>query len=150
MEVPLNQTAKCCYSIFTYLYLDEVILEMVSQFSGNDQDIICAQGNIILVQSRWTLFVSYHYDVGLDPLKAEMAIYTKFVNDPKQHSGSQLTAADVIKPFYKNDLLNLLPVLNKIVAIFTSISVTSYSVEYLFRGIKQMKTYWRIITVAQT
>jgi len=46
---PLLQTAKDYYRINTYYRsLDKVICEIKSRFDGNDQDILCALGEIVL------------------------------------------------------------------------------------------------------
>ena len=83
MEVPLDQTAKDRHRISTYYSsLDKVIVEMESRFNGNDQDILCALCYIVLnpdASDEHYQLVASHYGVDLDLLKAEKAIYTKFV-----------------------------------------------------------------------
>ena len=59
--------------------------------------------------------VASHYGIDRDLLKAEKAIYTKFVTDHTHPSGSQATAAGVVETVYKNDLHGVLPVFKKII-----------------------------------
>ena len=78
-EVPLNLTVKVYHRISTYYSsLDKVIVEMQSRFAGNDQEILCALGHVILhldASDEHYQVVSSHYGVDLDILKAEKNLH---------------------------------------------------------------------------
>ena len=152
-DVQLDQTAKDCHRISTYyLGLDKVIGEMDSRFSGNDQDILCALGSCILnsdASDEHCEKVASQYGVDHNLLKAEKAIYSKFLTDHTPIKGSQATAADVVSTLYNNDLHVVLPVFNQVANILATTPATSCSAERSFSALRRMKTYLRS-TMGQT
>ena len=136
-DVPLNLTVKVYHRISTYYSsLDKVIVEMQSRFAGNDQEILCALGHVILHLDASYEVVSSHCGVDLDILKAEKQIYTKFVTDHTHQSEAHATASGIVESLYKNDLHGVLPVFNRVAGILAAIPVTSCSAELSFSSLR--------------
>lgn len=146
-EVPLNLSAKVGHRISTfYPSLDRVIAVIESRFAGNDQDILCALGHVILdrdmpIQDEFYQVVSSHYSLDLDILKAEKQIYLNFVKN-RTHQ-QETTASGIVQNLYQNDLHGVLPVFNRVASILAAIPVSSCSAERSFSSLRRMKTYLR-------
>ena len=124
---------------------------MKSRFAGNDQNILCALGNVVLnsnATDEHYQLVASHYKLNSDLLKTEKEMYTKFVTD-HTHISRDITASDIVESLYKNDLHNMLPIFNKVASVLASIPVTSCSAERSFSGLRRIKNYLRN-TMGQT
>jgi len=138
------QTAKDHYRIATYFAgIDKVLAEMKSRFDGNDQDLLCSLGNVVLnpnAPEEDCERVASHYRVDSALLNAEKTIFMKFVVD----SGFEMkSAASIAQKMYENDLHEVLPVYYKVVSILATIPATSCSAERSFSSLRRTKTYLR-------
>ena len=127
-----------------YRSLDYVIGEMKSRFSKNDQEILCALGDVVLSKtpSRNSYeHVAEFYKVDQESLAAEKSMYE---NSITEDADSQTrTAVQVVKSMFECGLNDLLPVLYEASTILASIPATSASAERSFSGLRRVKTYLR-------
>ena len=125
--------------------LDKVLAEIEAQFGGNDQDVLCALGDITLSDSpaiRSFNLVSSYYSLDRDLLQADQRLFCQFKKahlEPK----SLKTAADVIETLHANRLFEMVPEFSKVVSILAVIPATSCSAERSFSGLRRLKTYLR-------
>ena len=123
--------------------LDKVLAEMKARFGGNDQDVLCALGDIILSDSpaiRSFILVSSYYSLDRALLQADQCLFCQFKKahlEPK----SLKKAADVIEALHSNRLFEMVPEFSKVVSILTVIPATSCSAERSFSGLRRLKTY---------
>ncbi|CAH3178910.1 unnamed protein product [Porites lobata] len=125
--------------------LDKVLAEIEARFGGNDQDVLCALGDITLSDSpaiRSFNLVSSYYSLDRDLLQADQRLFCQFKKahlEPK----SLKTAADVIETLHANRLFEMVPEFSKVVSILAVIPATSCSAERSFSGLRRLKTYLR-------
>ena len=124
--------------------LDKVLAEIEARFGGNDQDVLCALGDITLSDSpaiRSFNLVSSYYSLDRDLLQADQRLFCQFKKahlEPK----SLKTAADV-ETLHANRLFEVVPEFSKVVSILAVIPATSCSAERSFSGFRRLKTYLR-------
>ncbi|CAH3154911.1 unnamed protein product, partial [Porites evermanni] len=122
--------------------LDKVLAEIEARFGGNDQDVLCALGDITLSDSpaiRSFNLVSSYYSLDRDLLQADQRLFCQFKKahlEPK----SLKTAADVIETLHANRLFEMVPEFSKVVSILAVIPATSCSAERSFSGLRRLKT----------
>jgi hypothetical protein len=118
---------------------------MKSRFDNNDQEILCALGDVVLNDSP--LENSFHvvaefYNVNRDLLEEYMC-----QNSIMDESNPRAkTAADVVDKMFQDGLCDLLPLLYEAETILASILATSCTAERSFRrfsGLRSVKTYLR-------
>ncbi|XP_068739132.1 zinc finger MYM-type protein 1-like [Montipora capricornis] len=125
--------------------LDKVLAEIEARFGGNDQDVLCALGDITLSDSpaiRSFNLVSSYYSLDRDLLQADQRLFCQFKKahlEPK----SLKTAADVIETLHANRLFEMVPEFSKVVSILAVIPATSCSAERSFSRLRRLKTYLR-------
>lgn len=133
-----------------YQCFDKVLGEMKSRFEGNDEDVLCALGDIVLNSSPLDNSfkkVADFYNLDRDLLQVEKSTYENSVStygdeDSNPRSRAK-TVADVVYNMYTDGLNELLPVLYEAATILASIPATSCSAERSFSGLRRMKTYLR-------
>ena len=125
--------------------LDKVLAEIEARFGGNDQDVLCALGDITLSDSpaiRSFNLVSSYYSLDRDLLQADQRLFCQFKKahlEPK----SLKNAADVIETLHASRLFEMVPEFSKVVSILAVIPATSCSAERSFSGLQRLKTYLR-------
>lgn len=122
--------------------LDKVVAEIENWFSGNDQDVLCALGDITLSDSpaseSFDLVASY-YNLDKELLQADQRLFNRF---KKAHVEKSIkTAAEVIDVLHENSLNEMTPEFSKVVSILAVIPATSCLAEWSFSGLRQLKTY---------
>ena len=128
-------------TIFTSL--DKVLAEIENRFSGNDQDVLCALGDVTLSDSpasdSFDLVAGYYnFD---KELQADQRLFNRF---KKTHIEKSIkTAAGFIDVLHENSLYEITPEFSKVASILAVIPTTSCSAERSFSGIRQFKTYLR-------
>ena len=142
--VPLTLTAKSHYrvSIF-YLALDKVIAELESRFVGNDQDVLCGLGDLVM-NSAPSLnnfdLVAKYYGLDKDILFAEHEIYKNYKSDNNIQCSN---ATDVLSNLHDHHLIDFVPEFAQVVKILCAIPATSCSAERSFSALRRIKTYLR-------
>ncbi|XP_028406786.1 zinc finger MYM-type protein 1-like [Dendronephthya gigantea] len=129
-----------------YRSLDSVIGEMKSRFSKNDQEILCALGDVVLSKtpSRNSFeLVAEFYKVDQEILAVEKSMYENSVTEDSDPDTQPRTAVQVVKSMFECGLNDLLPVLYEVSTILASIPATSASAERSFSGLRRVKTYLR-------
>ena len=125
--------------------LDKVLAEIEVWFGGNDQDVLCALGDITLSDSPAISslnLVSSYYSIDRDLLQADQRLFCQFKKahlEPK----SLKTAADVIETLHANHLFEMILEFSKLASILAVVPATSCSAERSFSGIRRLKTYLR-------
>lgn len=134
-----------------YRCFDRVLREMNSRFEGNDEDVLCALGDIVLNSSPLNDSfekVSDFYGLDRDLLEVEKSTFENSISpdeDPNPRARVK-TATDVVYKMYTDGLNELLPVIYEAATILASIPATSCSAERSFSGLRRMKTYLRSTT----
>ena len=137
-----QQTAKHHYRITVYYTsIDKVVSELHSRFEGNDQEVLCAFGEIIFSRSpsiNNIQTVSNFYGVDSEMLSSEKSIFENYDSrDPCQRKN----AAVMVKTMHQNDLHDILPVLYKVASILATIPATLCSAERSFSALCHIKTF---------
>ena len=142
-----QQKAKDHFRITVYYTsIDKVVSELQSRFDGNDQEVLCALGEIVFCRSpsiNNIQTVSNFYGVDSEMLSSEKLIFENYdCGDPCQREN----AAVMVKTMHQNGLHDILPVLYKVASILATIPATSCSAERSFSGIsalRRIKTFLR-------
>ncbi|RMX59097.1 hypothetical protein pdam_00009760 [Pocillopora damicornis] len=138
-----QQTAKDHFRITVYTSIDKVVSELQSRFEGNDQEVLCALGEIVFIHSpsiNNIQTVSNFYGVDSEMLSGEKSIFENYdCGDPCQRKN----AAVMVKTMHQNGLHDILPVLYKVASILAAISATSCSAERSFSARRCIKTFLR-------
>ena len=129
-------------TIFTSL--DKVLAKIENRFSGNDQDVLYALGDVTLSDSPASDsfdLVACYYNLDKELLQADQRLFNRF---KKTHIEKSIkTVADVIDVLHENGLYEITPDFSKVVSILAVIPATSCSVEHSFSGLGRLKTYFR-------
>ena len=139
-----QQTAKDHFRITVYYTsIDKVVSELQSRFEGNDQEVLCALGEIVFSHSpsiNNIQTVSNFYGVDSEMLSSEKSIFENYdCGDPCQRKN----AAVMVKTMHQNGLHDILPVLYKVASILATIPATLCSAERSFRALRRIKTFLR-------
>lgn len=126
------------------LILKPVKPQQLCMVFRNEQDILCALGDIVLSRSTdknsYTI-VSNHYSIDADLLVCEKNLFTQFLND-RQSDDSEVTSPDgVVRLMHRYDLNTVLPVFWNVACILAAIPATSCSAERALSGLRRLKTY---------
>ena len=139
---------KNYYRINTfYRCLDKVLGEMNSRFGGNDQDMLCALGDVVLNESPSDdsfEVVSDFYGVDRDLLEMKKSMHENSIDVVEDSNPRVKTAIDIVNRMFQGGLNELLPVLYETATILASIPATSCSTERSFSELRRMKTYLRL------
>ena len=120
------------------------MVEIESRFSGNDQDVLCALGDVTLSDSlasdSFDLVAGY-YNFDKELLLADQRLFYRF---KKSHVEKSIkTAAEVINVLHENCLYEMTPGFSKVAFILAVIPATSCSAERSFSGLRRLKIYLR-------
>ena len=130
---------EVCYSS-----LDKVMGEMSDRFQGNDNDVLCALGDIAMNKKpaeKSYETVKDHYGVDIDLLAAEKNIFLNFV---QEHDAVEFgNVSELYKFMFDNSLSVILPTLSGLVKILAAIPATSCTAERSFSALRRLKTYLR-------
>ena len=151
-----SHTEQDYYRVSAYFSsLDMVTTELKSRFDKNDQDVLCALGDVVLNRSpdkNSYKIVSAHYGIDVDLLESEKKIFLKFIEENETKSVMSDadedfikvgTAADLVQTMHHYDLDSVLPLFWKVSRILAVIPATSCSAERSFSALLRMKTYLR-------
>ncbi|XP_068756927.1 zinc finger MYM-type protein 1-like [Montipora capricornis] len=139
-----QQTEKDYFRITVYYTsIDKVVSELQSRFEDNDQEVLCALGEIVFrrslsINNIQTLSNFYGVDSGM--LSSEKSIFENYdCGDPCQRKNAAL----MVKTMHQNGLHDILPVLYKVASILATIPATSCSAERSFSALRRIKTFLR-------
>ena len=102
-----------------YRSLDKVLSEMQSRFDSNDQQILCALGDVVLNEHPSVK----GFEVVAKLLEFEQSMYENSVNN--DISSRAKTAAPIVERMFQNGLFDVLPVLNEVATTLASAPATS-------------------------
>ena len=128
-----------CIAVY-YTSIDKVVSELQSRFESNEQEVLCALGEIVFSRSpriNSIQTVSNFYGVDSEMLSSEKAIFENY--DPCQRQN----AAVMVKTMHQNGLHDILPVQNRVTSIPATIPATSCSAERSFSALRRIKTFLR-------
>ena len=126
---------------FTSLHKVLAVIEV--PFGGNDQDVLCALGDITLSDFPAICsfnLVSSNYSLDRHLLQADQRLICQFKKAHLEPT-SLKTAADVIETLHTNHLFEMIPEFSKVASILAVIPATSCSAERSFSGLRRLKTY---------
>ncbi|KAL9979781.1 hypothetical protein ACROYT_G017496 [Oculina patagonica] len=109
-----------------YTSLDKVLAEIETRFSGNDQDVLCALGDITLSDSPTSASldrVARHYNLDRELLQADQRLFCQFKAAHVEKSIK--TPAEVIEVLRKNSLYEMTPEFSKVASILAVIPATA-------------------------
>ena len=120
-----------------------MLFKLELRFSGNDQEILCALGNICRSEtpdkesfSRVTRF----YKIDVEILEAEQKMYASF---RRVRRLGYMTVPEMLDTMHENDLFDMFPVFSNVVNILGVIPATLCAAERSFRALHRLKTYLR-------
>lgn len=144
-EPSVPRTAADYHRINTYFRsLDQVVAELESRFTGNDQDVLCALGDIVAGNQptqRSFQLVADHYELDEDLLTVEQDMFRNF-RDSNDDIRLE-SAVDVLGCMHENGLNDFLPHFAKAVKVLSIIPATSCTSERSFSALRRLKTYLR-------
>ena len=126
-----------------YASIDKVLSELELRFSGNDQEILCALGNICHSETpdkESFSRVAKFYEIDGDILEAEQKMYASF---RRVRGLGYMTVSEMLETMHENDLFDMLPEFSNVVHILAVIPATSCSAERSFSTLRRLKTYLR-------
>ena len=126
-----------------YASIDKVLSKLELWFSGNDQEILCALGNICHSETpdkESFSRVAKFYEIDGDILEAEQKMYASF---RRVRGLGYMTVSEMLETMHENDLFDMLPEFSNVVHILAVIPATSCSAERSFSTLRRLKTYLR-------
>ena len=126
-----------------YASFDKVLSELELRFSGNDQEILCAMGNIchgITPDKESFSPVSKFYKIDGKILESEQKIYASFC---RARGLGCMTVSEMLETMHENDLFDMFPEFSDVVHILAVIPATSCSAERSFSALRRLKNYLR-------
>ena len=126
-----------------YASIDKVLSELELRFSGNDQEILCALGNICHSETpdkESFSRVAKFYKIDGEILEDEQKMYASF---RRVRGLSYMTFPEMLETMHENDLLDMLPVFPNAVHILGVIPFTLCFAERSFSVLHRLKTYLR-------
>ena len=102
-----------------------MLSELELRFSGNDQEILCALGNICNSEtSDKESFsrIAKVYNIDGEILEAEQKMHASF---PDVRGLSYMTVSEMLETMHENDLFDIFPEFSKMVHILVVIPATS-------------------------
>ena len=126
-----------------YASIDKVLSELELRFRGNDQEILCALGNICNSETphkeSFSRFAKF-YNIDGEILEAEQKMYASF---RRVRGLGYMTVSEILETMHENDLFDIFPEFSKVVHILAVIPATSCSAERSFSALRRLKTYLR-------
>ena len=138
-------TSESHHRVNTYYpSIDKVLSELELRFSGNDQDIIHALGDVCQNKDPKVesfALVAQFYGIDQEILQVEQKMFTSFRQEHGFPEGQKV--AEVLQLMQENDLFDMLPEFAKVMVILAVIPATSCSAERSFSALRRLKTYLR-------
>ena len=143
LESLVSSVAQAHYHISIYYAasIDKVVSKLELRFSGNDQEIPCALGNICHSEtpdkesfSRVTKFCKIDGEI----LEAKQKMYARFC---RVRGLSYMTVPEILETMHKNDVFDMFPVFSNVIHILGVIPATLCSAERSFSALRRLKTY---------
>ena len=128
-----------------YASIDKVLSELELRFRGNDQEILCALGNICNSETpdkESFSRIAKFYNIDGEILEAEQKMYASF---RRVRGLGYMTVSEILETMHENDLFDIFPEFSKVVHILAVIPATSCSAERSFSALRRLKTYLRSI-----
>ena len=131
LESLVSSVAQAHYHISIYYAasIDKVVSKLELRFSGNDQEIPCALGNICHSEtpdkesfSRVTKFCKIDGEI----LEAKQKMYARFC---RVRGLSYMTVPEILETMHKNDVFDMFPVFSNVIHILGVIPATLCSAE---------------------
>ena len=141
-QTRLTPESHHCINTY-YASIDKVLSELELRFSGNDQEILCALGNICHSETpdkESFSRVAKFYEIDGDILEAEQKMYASF---RRVRGLGYMTVSEMLETMHENDLFDMLPEFSNVVHILAVIPATSCSAERSFSTFRRLKTYLR-------
>ena len=132
-----------------YASIDKVLSEPELRFRGNDQEILCALGNICNRETpdkESFSRIAKFYNIDGEILEAEQKMYAGF---RRVRGLGYMTVSEILETMDKNDPFDIFPEFSKVVHILAVIPATSSSAERScsaersFSALRRLKTYLR-------
>ena len=138
-----HTTATSHHQVSTYFVaLDLGIAESKERFAADDQDIICALGDVVLSDKpseESEEKVAKFYQLDKDLIQAEKAIFSNFLLQSASETRRTPTALAKIMSVNKLDVI--LPTFFRLCKILAVIPATSCSAERSFSCLRSLKIY---------
>ena len=118
-----------------------MLSELELRFSGNDQEILCALGNIChkhLIKKASAAFSAKFYKIDGEILEAEQKMYASF---HRVRGLGYMNVSEMLETLHKNDLFDMFPEVSNVVHILSVIPAISCSAERSFSALRRLKTY---------
>ena len=129
-----------------FISLDKVLAEIENRFSGNDQDVICRLGDVILSDSPATDssdLVAGYYNLDKKLLQGDQRLFNRF---KKTHVEKSIkTAAKDIDVLHEDSHYEITPD-SKVASILAVIPAISGLAERSLSGLRRLKTYLRTLS----
>ena len=123
-------TPKSYHRINTYYAsIDKVLSELELRFRGNDQEILCALGNICNSETpdkESFSLIAKVYNIDGEILEAEQKMYASF---RRVRGLGYTTVSEILETMHENDLFDIFPEFSKVMHILAVIPATSCSAE---------------------
>ena len=135
----LNQRNNRVNTFFTSL--DKVLAEIENRFSGNDQDVLCALGDVTKIDSLASNsfdLVACYYNFDKELLQADQHPFNRFKKIRVEKTIK--TAAQVIDALHENSFYEIAPEFSKVASVLAAIPTTSCLAESSFSGLRRLKT----------
>ena len=120
-----------------------MLSELELRFRGNDQEILCALGNICNSETpdkESFSRISKFYNIDGEILEAEQKMYASF---RRVRGLGYMSVSEILETMHENDLFDIFPEFSKVVHILAVIPATSCSAERSFSALHRLKTYLR-------
>ena len=127
-----------------YASIEKVLSKLELRFSGNDQEILCALGNICHSETpdkESFPRVAKFYEIDGEILEAEQKMYTSFRR--VRGLGYNMTVPEMLETMHENDQFDMFPVFSNVVHMLGVIPATLCSAQRSFSALHRLKTYLR-------
>ena len=124
-----------------YASIEKVLSKLELWFSGNDQEILCALGNICHSETpdkESFPRVAKFYKIDGEILEAEQKMYASF---RRVRGLGYMTVPEMLETMHENDLFDTFPLFSNVVHILGVIPATFFSAERSFSALRRLKTY---------
>ena len=126
-----------------YASIDKALSELELRLRGNDQEILCALGNICNSETpdkESFSRIAKFYNIDGEILEAEQKMYASF---RRVRGLGYMTVSEILETMHENDLFDIFLEFSKVVHVLAVIPATSCSAERSFSASRRLKTYLR-------
>ena len=124
-----------------YASIEKVLSKLELRFSGNDQEILCALGNICHSETpdkESFPRVAKFYKIDGEILEAEQKIYASF---RRVRGLGYMTVPEMLETVHENDQFDMFPVFSNVVHMLGVIPANLCSAQRSFSALHRLKTY---------